>query len=114
MFKSSILLLIVVSLFALQRPPGSAANSAASVENAFATGWMLVDSNGDGIADFVNGKIVVPARPSAAENAAAANLAARLGFGTTGLTLPIVVNAAAGASDGPRIWVGKDTIPAAL
>jgi hypothetical protein len=60
----------------------------------------------------VNGKIVVPAHPSAAENAAAADLAARLGFGDTGLTLPIVVNAAVNASDGPRIWVGKDAIPA--
>ncbi len=80
------------------------------------TGWMLVDTNGDGIADFVNGKVVVPARPSAAENAAAANLAARLGFGTTGLTLPMVINAGANAStnavDAPRIWVGKDAVPA--
>jgi hypothetical protein len=75
---------------------------------------MLTDTNGDGIADFVNGKIVVPARPSAAENAAATNLAGRLGFGTAGLTLPVVVNAAAKMSDGPRIWVGRDAVPTQL
>src|SRR6202035_3801200 len=112
MLKRSIPLLIIVCTFAFQRPTAPAANAVVSVADAFATGWMLVDTNGDGIADFVNGKIVVPARPNATENAAAANLAARLGFGTTGLTLPIVVNAAANASDGPRIWVGKDAVPA--
>src|SRR5260370_4301714 len=78
----------------------------------FATGWMLVDTNGDGIADFIEGKVVVPARPSEAENTAAANLAARLGYGSTGLTLPLVVTASEGA--GPRIWVGEDTLPPAL
>jgi Zinc carboxypeptidase len=71
----------------------------------FALGWMLKDTNGDGIADFVEGKIVVPAQPTAAENAAAANLAARLGYGSTGLTLPIVVTDASGA--GPKIFIGR-------
>jgi len=71
----------------------------------FALGWMLKDTNGDGIADFVEGKIVVPANPTAAENAAAANLAARLGYGSTGLTLPIVVTDASGA--GPKIFIGR-------
>src|SRR5260370_42616055 len=112
MLKSSILLLTIAGALAFQRPTVPAANSAGSVADAFAIGWMLVDTNGDGIADFVNGKIVVPASPSASENAAAANLAARLGFGTTGLTLPVVVNATANASDGPRIWIGKDAVPA--
>src|SRR5580704_6756341 len=106
MLKKSILLLIIVCAYAFQWAPTLAADAAGSLADAFATGWMLVDTNGDGIADFVNGKIVVPARPTAAENAAAANLAGRLGFGTTGLTLPIVINAAASASDGPRIWLG--------
>src|ERR1039457_3480651 len=64
---------------------------------------MLIDTNGDGIADFLNGKVVVPASPTAAENAAAANLAARLGYGTTGLTPPVVV--AGDPGRGPRIVV---------
>ena len=60
-----------------------------------------------GIADFINGKVVVPAQPSAAENAAAVDFAARLGFGSTGLTPPLVVNADSGS--GPRIWIGRAT-----
>jgi hypothetical protein len=48
---------------------------------------------------------------SAAENAAAANLAARLAFGSTGMTPPLVV-AAPDASGGPRIWVGTSAVPA--
>jgi hypothetical protein len=57
----------------------------------FSLGWMLADTNGDGIADAIVGKIVVPDNSSAEENSAAANFAARLGFGSTGLTLPLVV-----------------------
>src|SRR5438309_11875839 len=79
--------------------------------DAFATGWMLADTNGDGIADFIDGKVVAPAQPTAAENAAAADFAARLGFGATGLTPPLVVTAANDRSGGPRIWVGKNALP---
>src|SRR5215510_16071530 len=78
----------------------------------FAPGWLVTDTNGDGIADFVPGKIVVPASPTAAENAAAANLAARLGYGTTGLTLPLVVTQDPGT--GPRIFVGRAASAAAM
>jgi len=69
MLRRSIPLLTIVCAVAFQRPPAPAANSSGSVADAFATGWMLVDTCGDGIADFVNGKVVVPERPSAAENA---------------------------------------------
>ena len=95
-------LALVAGAFALQEPTTPANH----VADPFATGWMLRDTNGDGIADFIEGRIVVPARPSAAENAAAANLAARLGYGSTGITLPLVVTAVNGASTGPRIFVG--------
>src|SRR5580698_5558834 len=73
----------------------------------FATGWMLSDTNGDGIVDFVSGKVVVPANPTAAENAAAADIAARLGFASTGLTLPLVISTAEDRKDGPRIYIGR-------
>ena len=66
---------------------------AENISDPFAAGWMLVDTNGDGIADAIVGKIVVPDHSSAAENAAAANFAARVGYGSTGLTLPIVITA---------------------
>ena len=86
-----LLALAVASAFAFQTP--QSANPAARVADPFAIGWMLEDTNGDGIADYIAGRIVVPAQPTAAENAAAANVAARLGYGTTGLTPPVVVAA---------------------
>jgi hypothetical protein len=88
----------------------SAPVRAENISDPFAAGWMLVDTNGDGIADAVVGKIVVPDKSSAAENAAAANFAARVGYGSTGLTLPIVITASEdrGASaELPRLWIGK-------
>ena len=78
----------------------------------FAIGWLVTDTNGDGIADFAPGKVVVPAVPSAVENAAAADVAARIGFATTGLTLPIVVTATDDRGDGPRIYIGGSAAPA--
>src|SRR5215468_198958 len=77
----------------------------------FIAGWMLSDTNGDDIIDFVSGKVVVPGHPTAAENASAADLAARLGFGTTGFTPPVVIGASEDRSDGPRIYVGRVAVP---
>jgi hypothetical protein len=98
-----ILLLFFARCFAYQAPAPPAAKHLA---DPFAIGWMLVDTNGDGIADSINGKVIVPDAPTAAENAAAANLAARLGYGSTGLTPPLVV---AGDRDrtGPRIVINR-------
>jgi hypothetical protein len=80
----------------------------------FTAGWILTDTNGDGLIDFIAGKIVVPAQPSASENAAAADLAARLGYATTGLTPPVVIAASADKNDGPRIYVGRGAVPASM
>ena len=104
------LLVLVACAFALQ----DSGAPAGRVADPFATGWMLTDTNGDGIGDYIAVKIVVPAHPSAAENAAAANLAARVGYGSTGLTPPLVVAAAGDPGSGPRIFVGKDALPAAM
>ena len=49
------------------------------------------DTNGDGLADVVAARVIVPASPSLADVEAATNLAARLGYETTALTLPLVV-----------------------
>ena len=77
------------------------------VSNRLTDPWMAVDTNGDGIADFVAGKVVVPDHPTAAQNAAAADLAARVGFATTGFTPPIVISAAEDRGGGPRIYIGR-------
>jgi Zinc carboxypeptidase len=80
----------------------------------FSAGWILADTNADGVIDFVAGKVVVPSRPSAAENAAAADIAARLGFGSTGLTPPVVISADEDRAAGPRIYVGRGAVPSRL
>jgi hypothetical protein len=98
--------LALACAFAFQTPPAAVA-PVDRVADPFATGWMLVDTNGDGIADFISGKVVVPAHPTAAENAAAADIAAHLGFASTGLTMPLVVTADASLGTAPRILVEK-------
>ena len=106
----AILPLAVFSLFAFQAAR-RAPDAANRLSDPFASGWILTDTNGDGIIDFIAGKVVVPAQPTATENAAAADVAARLGFATTGLTPPVVISVAADLSDGPRIWIGGSAVP---
>src|SRR5271156_868299 len=103
-------LLALSSLVAYQQPAAPANRLA----DPFSVGWMLSDTNGDGVVDFIAGKVVVPARPSAVENAAAADIAARLGFGSTGLTPPLVITASDDRGDGPRIYVGRGAVPSRL
>ncbi len=83
--------------------------AATTLENAFAPGWMLTDTNGDAIPDAVRGRIVVPDDSTDVENAAAADLAARVAHGSTGLTLPLVVatNQATEPAGQPRVWIGR-------
>jgi hypothetical protein len=103
---AGLILLLAAAAFAFQPAPSN------HLADPFALGWFLEDTNGDGVADILNGRIVVPASPSAAQNAAAANLAARAAYGSTGLTPPLVVSADEDRAGGPRIWVGKEAVPA--
>ncbi|HEV2983290.1 MAG TPA: M14 family zinc carboxypeptidase [Vicinamibacterales bacterium] len=68
------------------------------------------DTNGDGLADTVAARVIVPASPTLGEVEAATNLAARLGYETTALTLPLVIRdsdvAQPGSIDVP-ILVGR-------
>ena len=99
------------------QPP---APTASLLENAFQTGLLLRDTNGDSIVDAVCAHIVVPDAPDEGENTAAANLAARLGYETSGITLPIVTTAAAGATfraqcspQAINLWIGRGAVPSA-
>ena len=90
------------------------------LEDAFHIGPLLRDTNGDAIADAVCAHIVVPDHPDEGENAAAANLAARLGYETSGITLPIVTTAAGSSGfkaqctpQATSLWVGRGAVPAA-
>ncbi len=62
----------------------------------------------------------MPDHPDEGENAAAANLAARLGYETSGITLPIVTTAAGSSAfkaqcspQATSLWVGRGAVPTA-
>src|SRR3954467_11207621 len=51
------------------------------------------DTNGDGLADSVAARVILPADPVIEDIEAAANIAGRLGFGPPALSLPLVLRA---------------------
>ncbi len=96
---------------------GQTTDAETLLENAFRVGAIVRDTNQDKIADAVCGQVIVPDAPEASENAAAANIAARLGYESSGITLPIVTTPAgkvkAVCSPGVvPLYVGKRAIPA--
>ena len=95
---------------------GRSGKAAAPVADAAGLGaiWSLAsglvrDTNGDGIADAVAARIVMPAAPSVRDSQAAVNLAARLGFETSAFTLPFVTRSSEKGSAGDvLVLVGAD------
>jgi hypothetical protein len=73
------------------QPAGQAPTSSLDLAAVFGPRGITRDSNDDGIADSVAARIIVPAAPSVEDGTAAANIAGRLGFETTSMTLPLVV-----------------------
>jgi hypothetical protein len=71
-------------------PP--AASGGLALRNVYlpSTGGVR-DTNGDGWADDIIARIIVPSTPTAGDIEAATNLAGRFGFETMAATLPIVV-----------------------
>ena len=63
----------------------------AALSDFFTPGLVFQDRNGDGAVDFVDARIVLPEQPSAAEVAAASDVAARLGYETSAMNLPLPV-----------------------
>ncbi len=59
------------------------------LEALFQPGFLVEDRNGDGLADFVNAELVLGNTPSSATVAAASDIAARLGFETMAMNLPL-------------------------
>lgn len=110
-------LIVLLAVFVIPFPASTSRAEPADasenpLEHAFQKGWMLQDTNGENIVDFIRGRVIVPMRPTAAENAAAANFAARLGYETAGLTMPVVETAAEAGlgTSGARIFIGKNAI----
>src|SRR5512142_151790 len=88
--------LLVTLLLLMLVPTGSDPHAAASRLESLTTLFDLKlgivrDTNGDGLADTVAARVIVPADPTADDLEAAANIAARLSFETTAMTLPLVV-----------------------
>jgi Zinc carboxypeptidase len=83
----------------------------------FTPGDVLQDRNGDGVVDFVNARIVLGEKPSAADVSAAADVAARFGFETMAMNLPVLSGPETGTT---AFIIGSDaarrmgaTLPAA-
>ena len=75
----------------------------------FKPGVVFQDRNDDGVVDFVDARIALAPAPSAAESAAAADVAARLGYETTAMSLPLdIADARAGRrpSVGATVFIG--------
>ncbi|MDH3223648.1 MAG: cellulose biosynthesis cyclic di-GMP-binding regulatory protein BcsB, partial [Gemmatimonadota bacterium] len=70
------------ALTAQERPP-------LDLAGLFDVGHLVTDENGDGVPDGVGATLVLPPDPSTAVLAAATEVAARLGFETSAMNLPI-------------------------
>ncbi|MCI0433304.1 MAG: hypothetical protein L0271_06615, partial [Gemmatimonadetes bacterium] len=94
----------------------NAANAAQQVQspfdlrNVFSAGWLIEDRNGDDVIDFVRGRIVLPAAATVADLVVAANIAARLGYETSGTDLDIATTDAGGppAWNAPLVLIGAN------
>ncbi|OYW03248.1 MAG: hypothetical protein B7X11_03410, partial [Acidobacteria bacterium 37-65-4] len=92
-----------------QTPAIARTDSTRDLRDVFAPGYILQDRNHDDVIDFVNAKIVRPASPSEADVAAAANVAARLGYETSAADLDLTTadTATTSAYDVPVILIGR-------
>jgi zinc carboxypeptidase len=61
----------------------------AALSDFFKPGLVWQDRNGDGAIDFVDARIILAEEPSSGELAAGADIAARLGFETSAMNLPL-------------------------
>ena len=83
----------------------------AALSDFFKPGVVFQDRNGDGAIDFVDARIVLPEQPSAGEVAAASDIAARLGFETSAMNLPVPVGRGYDAAQAaPTIFIGAKSL----
>ncbi|MGE3616291.1 MAG: M14 family metallopeptidase [Gemmatimonadales bacterium] len=101
---AALLATVVPSLWA-QQPA-----RAADLGRALTPGFLLADENGDGLIDYVPARLVLPRQARAGLLAAAANVAARLGYETTGLDLGRTSFDSVARGPDPVILVGRDAL----
>lgn len=99
-------LAVFLLVVGFERPSSQTTASATSgLTGIFAAGGALQDTNGDRAVDFVAAQIVVAPDAPAADVAAAANIAARFGFETMAMDLPVAARAGEAAPAGTRLVV---------
>jgi hypothetical protein len=110
-------IVLIAPRAAVQTQPPSSRPSV-DLTTLFAPGGVLQDRNGDGVIDFVNARVVLGEKPGPADVSAAADVAARLGFETMAMNLPLSATPEAGAT---MFVVGRDgaqhagvSLPAAM
>ncbi len=74
----------------------------------FDLGQVVLDTNGDSVPDLLNASFVLGATPTLAETSAASEIAARLGFETMALDLPL----ARGGTAGIGLVIGRSGLAA--
>ena len=87
-------------------PAAQDATPGLGLEAVYEPGFLLEDRNGDGHLDFVRARLELPAAASDAEVVAAANIAARLGYETSSMDLPIARGGGPPGDSAPLIAVG--------
>src|SRR5471030_896564 len=81
-----------------------------SLADFFKPGLVWQDRNGDGAIDFVDARIVLPEQPSSGELAAASDVAARLGYETSAMNLPLTVARGFQPGESPTVFVGAKSL----
>src|SRR5262245_61828958 len=88
MTRLSILVIVLLSTAVGYTQPAAPARP--DISAFFKPGVVFQDRNGDGVVDFVDARVALAESPTAGELAAAADVAARLGFETSAMDLPVV------------------------
>ena len=110
MKKVSALILVLLTAGGAIGRTAPAETTPASLSELFKPGVVLQDRNGDGAIDFVDVRIVLPEQPSSGELAAASDVAARLGYETSAMNLPVTVARGYQPGDSPTIFVGAKSL----
>jgi Zinc carboxypeptidase len=108
MKRLSVLLFVAIAGAVGRTAPGDAVAPAA-LADVFKPGGVLQDRNGGGAIDFVDARIVLAEQPSDGDLAAAADVAARLGYETSAMNLPLPRAESANAS-ALSIFVGAKAL----
>jgi Zinc carboxypeptidase len=87
--KKGFVLVLVAVASAIGQTQAPSAPARVALGDFFKPGVVFQDRNNDGVVDFVNARLVLAPQSAAGDLAAAADIAARLGFETSAMDLPL-------------------------